>query len=264
MTDQETTLIARAWFLGRRIEVRQLETLDRVAQNPLVVRAGEGGYAVVFRFGGVCFVSTDDRTESTLMKTFTPFVQGRFDEPESETCDIVLKPGHPERFDPAGHLSLQKLSVGRVQAVADAVAKSAVLSHHERRVALVFDRVEALALELGGGARSKVRRDWLKEIGDVLLTESEMVGRVEVTEKPEFTWEDPALDRLYERLAIEFELRDRDRALSRKLELISRTAETYLDLVHNRQSLRVEWYIVVLILIEVVIGVIQTVFSRGG
>jgi uncharacterized Rmd1/YagE family protein len=98
----------------------------------------------------------------------------------------------------------------------------------------------------------------------VLLTESQMVGRVEVTEKPEFTWEDPALDRLYERLAIEFELRDRDRALSRKLELISRSAETYLDLVHNRQTLRVEWYIVVLILIEIAIGIFQMAFSRGS
>ena len=42
-----------------------------------------------------------------------------------------------------------------------------------------------------------------------------MVGRVEVAEKPEIVWDDPRLDRLYERLATEYELRDRDRALSR-------------------------------------------------
>jgi required for meiotic nuclear division protein 1 len=264
MSEQETTLQARAWFIGRRIEVRQLETFDRVAQNPLVVRAGDGGYAVVFRFGAVCLVGVDSEAEKKFLATLAPLVQGRFEDPESETCDIVLRPGHPERVDPNGLLNLQKVSVSRIQAVADATAKSAVLSYHERRVALVFDRVEGLALELGGGARHKGRRDWLKEIGEVLLTESQMVGRVEVTEKPEFTWEDPALDRLYERLAIGFELRDRDRALSRKLELISRSAETYLNLVHNRQSLRVEWYIVVLILIEVALGLFQTLVSRGS
>jgi len=52
-------------------------------------------------------------------------------------------------------------------------------------------------------------------------------------------------------------LRDRDLALARKLDLISRTAETYLDLLNNRQALRVEWYIVVLIVVEIVLSLWQ-------
>jgi len=86
------------------------------------------------------------------------------------------------------------------------------------------------------------------------------VGRVEVTEKPEIVWDDPELDRLYERLATEYELRDRDRALSRKLDLISRTAETYLDLINARQTLRVEWYIVILIVMEIVLSLYEMLF----
>jgi uncharacterized Rmd1/YagE family protein len=65
------------------------------------------------------------------------------------------------------------------------------------------------------------------------------------------------LDRLYERLATEYELRDRDLALARKLDLIARTAETYLDLVNHRQALRVEWYIVILIVAEIVLSLWQ-------
>lgn len=99
--------------------------------------------------------------------------------------------------------------------------------------------------------------DLLREIGDVLLIQMRTVGRVEITEKPEITWDEPELDRLYERLAIEYELRDRDRALSRKLALISTTAETYLELLQNRQSIRLEWYIVILIVIEIVLIVYE-------
>lgn len=55
------------------------------------------------------------------------------------------------------------------------------------------------------------------------------------------------------RLAIEYELRDRDLALARKLDVISQTAETYHDLLQNRQMPRVEWYIVVLISVEIAI-----------
>lgn len=108
------------------------------------------------------------------------------------------------------------------------------------------ERIDLRALERGG-------RELTRQIGDVLLTQTRTVGRVEITEKPEMTWDDPKLDRLYERLSMEYELRDRDVALSRKLDLIARTAQTYLDLLQNHQSLRVEWYIVVLILVEIVL-----------
>jgi uncharacterized Rmd1/YagE family protein len=42
-------------------------------------------------------------------------------------------------------------------------------------------------------------------------------------------------------------------ALERKLELVSRTAETLLDLLQDKRTLRVEWYIVILIVVEIVL-----------
>jgi uncharacterized Rmd1/YagE family protein len=130
-------------------------------------------------------------------------------------------------------------------------------------VAAIFDRIERLASDLQHGARRPSHgRELLRQIGDVLLTQTQTVGRVEVTEKPEMVWDDAELDRLYERLSAEYELRDRDLALGRKLDLISRTAQTYLDLLQNRQSLRVEWYIVILILVEIVL-LIYDLYMRG-
>jgi hypothetical protein len=48
----------------------------------------------------------------------------------------------------------------------------------------------------------------------------------------------PDLDRLYVRLRDEYELRERDRGLSRKL--ASRTAGSLLELPQHRRSLHVE------------------------
>ena len=42
------------------------------------------------------------------------------------------------------------------------------------------------------------------------------------------------------------------------LAVISRTAETLLELIQNRHSLRVEWYIVALILVEIGLTLFQT------
>lgn len=48
-------------------------------------------------------------------------------------------------------------------------------------------------------------------------------------------------------------------ALERKLALISKTAETFLSITRARQTLRAEWYIVILILIEIVITLTEKV-----
>ena len=96
-------------------------------------------------------------------------------------------------------------------------------------------------------------RELLRHIGDTLSIQGKMVGRVEVQEKPELLWESPELEQLYLRLEDEYELQERHLALERKLELIARTAETLLELLQHKRSLRVEWYIVILILVEIMI-----------
>ena len=64
------------------------------------------------------------------------------------------------------------------------------------------------------------------------------------------------------RLAEEYELRDRSRALDRKLEIVSRTVETLLSLVQTRSSMRVEWYIVLLIIAELLLTTYPLVLHR--
>lgn len=253
----------RAWFLGTRIDLRALERGAIVGETPLTLRAGERGYAVLFRYGVVVLMGLSRIEEVAFLETVSPFVQGRFEDPENEDSQIVIDPNRDKRIDIDGRLILPKASLERLQIVAHVLAKSTVLAHYEERVATIFDRIENLAEDLQRGARRPTSgRDLLREIGDVLLIQTRTVGRVEVTEKPELTWESPELDRLYEYLSIEYELHDRDLALSRKLDLVSHTAQTYLSLLQNRQGLRVEWYIVILIVVEIILIVYDIFFPH--
>jgi uncharacterized Rmd1/YagE family protein len=95
------------------------------------------------------------------------------------------------------------------------------------------------------------------------LIEQQMVGRVQIDDTPELLWDRPDLERLFARLRDEFEILERFTALNRKLELISRTVETALGLVQARRSLRVEWYIVLLIVFEIMLTLYQ-MFTGGG
>jgi uncharacterized Rmd1/YagE family protein len=73
-------------------------------------------------------------------------------------------------------------------------------------------------------------------------------------------WDNPGLEGLFARLEDEFEVRERHTAIERKLELISRTSHTLLELLSSRHTPRVEWYIVILIVLEILLSLYPLVF----
>jgi uncharacterized Rmd1/YagE family protein len=245
-------LRARAVSVGERIDTRSLERGRALHPSPLTVPAGERGAAVLFRYGAVVFFELEPVEEAWFLETLRPFVQGPFENPESEEVELAVDPEQDGRVSADGVVAIRDTDLTRLQIVAHILAKSVALAQYEVQVKEVFEQVEPLAEALrkgrGGGVRG---RALLRQIGNVLLTQSRTVGRVEIAEKPEVTWDRAELERLYARLGEEYELRERDVALGRKLEVISRTAQTFLDLLYNRRSLRVEWYIVILILLEI-------------
>jgi uncharacterized Rmd1/YagE family protein len=171
--------------------------------------------------------------------------------PETEELSITINRQAPES-ETNGTLILIDATVERLQIVAAALSKSVALAQYEADVAVNFDRIEPFAIRLGQSGRGgRNMRLLLRHIGRALLDELKMVARIEVIDRPEVLWDHPDLEQLYRRLEDEFELQERAAILDRKIELISRTVETVLDLLQKRRSVRVEWYIVILIVIEI-------------
>ena len=152
---------------------------------------------------------------------------------------------------------LRDLSISRLQLLAEMMARSVLLAWYEAKITQGFDLVEPMAEQLAAGKGVRSSRKLLQTIGTSLTTEHGMVGRAAVTEKPDLLWEHSELEGLYIMLEVEFELRERDNALARKIDLVSRTAQTALELLQARRSLRVEWYIVILIVVEILLTLFE-------
>lgn len=251
---QAKRMHVKARFVGTRITVRPSSRPEVADLAPSVERTAGNTVAMLFPFGVVVAFDMSEAEEEAYLQSLSSKIQGRFDEAQTEMYQLEIDPGRPELADSEGTIFLHEASTDRFQVVAHALAKSVVLAHYEERVAPVMAHVEQFAEQLCAGKNTIRHAEVLREIGDVLRIRASTVGRAEVAEKPDITWEDSELDRLYERLASELELRERDRALSRKLDLISTASEVYLDLLHNRQGIRVEWYIVALIVVEIVLS----------
>jgi len=252
-----------ALLLGERLDTRALERGATVGIVPLTLDVPGGGVAVLFRYGAVVLFGPPTAAMDEFVAGLMPSTAGAFPVPEREEARLLIRAESDQHVDASGNIILRDKSTERLQLVADILAKSLMLSHYEARIADLFDRIEPLAAALRekgrAGASGKVL---LRHIGDVLLMQQKMVGRVETAETPELLWEHPELERLYMRLADEYELRDRDRALDRKLDIVSRTVETLLGLVQTRSSLRVEWYIVLLIVAELVLSLYPLLLRR--
>jgi len=252
------TLSVRTVLVGQRIDTKNLEQGPVLATGPLTIRAGREGRAVLLRYGVVVLFGLDPMEEDSFLSSLARLVSEPVEPAESEAIRIHLDPGTEDRVERSGAIVLSEANPERLQLVADILGKNSVLDHYEKGVAAVLDQIEPLAATLqSSGNFGSQGKELLQQIGGVLLTQQRMVGRVEVLDKPEVLWERPNLERIYARLEDEYELRERSRVLDRKLDLIARTSETLLELVQNRRSMRVEWYILVLIVIEICIAVID-------
>jgi required for meiotic nuclear division protein 1 len=257
----------KSLLLGERLDVRSLSKLPRselqgIATTPLTIATEGGGVAVLFRYGAVVLFDVTEPEETALLDRLRPFVSGALPKHEVDEIQVRVDANAAEGVE-NGVIVLKNHDVERFQVVAENAGKSSVLGLYEARVAEAFDRIEpfALQIEITGRSRQKARA-LLRDLGTALLSQQQMVGRVQPSEKPDVLWDRPDLEILNVRVADELEIRDRNVVLERKLDLIARTTQILLDLLQDRRTLRVEWYVVALILFEIALTLLQMIFWR--
>lgn len=261
--ESQTHIRIRAVQVARRIALRRFPSETALAVGPMIFAQGDQGYVVLFRYGVLVCINIPTLEQQHLIDTtLLPFLEDRFEKGEEERLEVVISADQEERVK-GEQLMLRSLSIARLQLLAEVMARSVLLADYERRINQGFDLVEPMAEQLASSRGVRSAAKLLKTIGTALTTEHDMVGRAAVTEKPDILWEHSELEGLYMMLEEEFELSERDSALARKIDLVSRTAQTALELLHTRRSLRVEWYIVILIVVEILLTLFE-LFVRGG
>lgn len=243
------TIQARA--LGERIDTRGMSG-ERSLVGCVPFQT-EHGTALVYRFGCVVFFDTGNEGREQLLSQIGDKVVGPFTDVAEEVAEFIVAVGQATHIAEDG-LVLGTRDLETLYTIGDVLAKSVVLEHYERRIAAAFDNLEPLTLALATTGRTIERsKSLVQQIALGLLAEHRLIGRVEVAEKPDLLWDRPDLERVHSWLVREYEIKERQLALERKLALVSRTAQVLLDLLNVRRSLRVEWYIVFLIVVEVVL-----------
>lgn len=221
-----------------------------------MIEVAPAGYAVLLRAGAVVLFGVDPIQQERFIADLGARIVGRFQRIETERVTVRL--GDGDGVEPDA-LTLKDIAVGKLQVIAEILGKSVILARYETDIADVFNKIEPLAHQMSTSTRRLPwkQADLVRTIGQAMLVEQELVGRAEVLEKPDLLWDRPDLDRLYARLEDEYEIRERQTALDVKLAVVTRAAQTMLELSQAKRSLNVEYYILFLILFEVALAIFQ-------
>jgi uncharacterized Rmd1/YagE family protein len=247
-------IAVHAALIGERIELRGLfEPPEQTGIGPLAMPIGAAGLAMLFRYGAVVLFNASEAERKEFLKELKPRIQRPLARPETEEAVVFDAGRQPEGITAEG-IGLGDLSLPRLQIVATLLTRSVALAYYESTVAGAFDLIEPLALKLEQPRGSRHLKPLVRQIGAALLVQHKLIGRVEIQDRPDILWDHPELERLYLRLENEYELVERNTVLERKLALIARTVEAAVNLLQNQRLLRVEWYIVILIVASVLLS----------
>jgi len=244
------------------VPIRELEALfpgGRGSPHDLVVTLDGEGTLFAFPFGALVFLDVPSaRREAELTRLrrarprLTPGVV-------RESFVAVERPGEPVGFRD-GRLVVDRLTPGRAGIIALTVAQSAAMEYYERIVDDLTSRTRGLVerLEVRGFVPMRTRQ-LHRFIGEAIGTRSEVLSVLHLLDKPDATWDDPAMDRIYGELRGEFDLVDRYGALELKLKSVQEALELLVGTARDRRLVALETAIVVLIVIEIVLG-----WARAG
>ncbi|KAK4529995.1 hypothetical protein CCYA_CCYA03G0852 [Cyanidiococcus yangmingshanensis] len=143
----------------------------------------------------------------------------------------------------------------QVQAgVSHALAQSCKLGSFENSVDLLIERCGNVPLDLVRfGELHLGARDVMRMSGEVHLYRSYFNLQTDLLGTPDWFWENEQVEPLYERTARWLDTEKRGQLLNQRLEILKDLFMLFRDEVHVRTEHRLEWIIIILIVVEVVL-----------
>jgi uncharacterized Rmd1/YagE family protein len=215
------------------------------------------GSLFVYPFGAIVFRDVPParcdaeiaRLRSQAPRLSSPVVQ--------EAFTVHVDPSAPIQVSES-LLVIDRLSTEREGVVAHTTAQSAAMEYYEEIVDRMFTDVEAVVDRLEKSGTVSLRtRPLHRFIGRAVGIRNEVLAVLHLLDKPDATWDDPGMDRIYDDLRKEFDLADRFSALETKLRGVQEALELVLDVARDRRLVLLDASILVLIVIEVILGLLR-------
>jgi uncharacterized Rmd1/YagE family protein len=232
--------------------------------NPLILELGKESYVYLSRFGGVVFwngsIGLIHQIHDELRRL--PGL-GRLEEQARDT--LLVRVGSAEDAVGFSEVNLRGLTLEKLSIVSLALAQSVALDHFEAAVSQAMARFQPVVQALGREGKLMVpHRELLRIVGFAMEVRAVVLDNLTLFDDPPETWESEALAHLDGALFDQFDLEERLGAIREKLAYLQDTGATFLGLLDTRKNHRLEWVIILLILVEILLVIGKDLFNLGA
>jgi uncharacterized Rmd1/YagE family protein len=135
------------------------------------------------------------------------------------------------------------------------IGQSVALEHYEVLTDELITSSKHYIQELEHrGKLSISKTNLLKYIGKVLNVKNSIVDNLYILDDPNLVWDNEELNLLNRHLKTNFDINPRFKDLDYRLQIVENNLKLFTDVLNVRESTRLEWVIIILILIEIVIA----------
>ena len=113
------------------------------------------------------------------------------------------------------------------------------------------------------GKVSLGRKQITMQLGQLFVDRASINLHSDILDHPEFFWEDDEWLPLYLRAAKYLEIDRRAEVLNKRLDIIKELFDMLASELHNNHSNKLEWIVIILIMIEVFFQVVQLIVFHG-
>lgn len=156
---------------------------------------------------------------------------------------------------------LPNLDVLSRLAVSHGLAQSVKLGTFEYALRRTFNHTKHIPEDLAKHGRiSLSRKEIRRKMGELFIERSSINLHVDVLDTPEFFWEYSELEPLYAMTANYLDVETRVEVLNQRLDVIHELFEMLGNELNHQHSSRLEWTIIILIVMEVCLTLLKDVF----
>ena len=225
-------------------------TLVYSDSDELFYELPETKFLYIFKYGVVSFFNYRESDIAETLKTIYPYCRNQFE--KNLTDGFIVETGAPEYKMGHNKIEITSADSNLLRIIMLNVSQSVTLDYYSEQTSRLLEESNQHTQVLEKKGRLAISgRELKKFIGKTLLLKNRIAKNLYVFDSPPETWENEKLDKLYIDLKKNFDLQERFRNVADGLGIVKDNLELFRDIMQHRNTVTLEWIIIILITIEV-------------
>ena len=247
---------AHAMHVAQSLDIAQCATLSLGQllfgdRDELFYRNQEG-YLYLFKYGIISYYNIPETTVNQIKLQLKEFATGWGVSDFEDSIPLKLTTNPVVKRVKTNEVELKEDNQEGIRLTLMHLAQSVALDYYANLSEQIMKetRMHTTNLELHGKldiGGKKLKR----HIGHVLNINNQISENLYIFDSHEVTWEDVSLDYLDQDLKRLFDLKERYRTIKEQGAIIKENLSLFKDIMDHKESSRLEWIIIILILVEV-------------